>query len=359
MEADMPLAQKKPEPGFLGQLMKPRRVGEMSPLGRAVVYGTLGFWSLVVLFPLYWLLVTSFKLPIHISNGPVYLPFVDFQPELHAWREILFENAGATWLAFKNSVIVTSAATALCAVIGSAAAYAIARIEFKPKIGTIITFVVVLFGASIAVAPGGVPWRIALPSGLVIFFLAARGLQRHFRRTVGNRDILFWMISQRILPPVVTILPVYLLFQQLSLLDTQIALVITFTVVNLPIVVWLMHDFFAGIPVELEESAQLDGASRYLIFREIIVPIARSGLAATSLLVLILCWNEYLMALFLSAIKAQTLPILVAAMNTGERGIFWWNMSAVIIVMITPVILMAFFLQRFISKGFLIGAIKG
>jgi multiple sugar transport system permease protein len=130
-------------------------------------------------------------------------------------------------------------------------------------------------------------------------------------------------------------------------------------VVNLPIVVWLMHDFFMTIPIELEESAQIDGATRLTTFWEIVLPLAKPGLAATTLLVLILSWNEYLLALFLSTSKAQTMPILVAAMNAGERGILWWTMSVVIVVMIIPVVLMALILQRFISKGVLLGAVKG
>ena len=111
-----------------------------------------------------------------------------------------------------------------------------------------------------------------------------------------------------------------------------------------------MHDFFVSVPIELEESAQLDGASRLTVFYEIVLPLARAGLAATTLLVLILSWNEYVLALFLSTIKAQTMPILVAAMNGGEKGILWWSMCVVILIMIIPVIFMALMLQRFISK---------
>jgi multiple sugar transport system permease protein len=153
--------------------------------------------------------------------------------------------------------------------------------------------------------------------------------------------------------------PIYVMFQNLGLLDTHLALILCYTVVNLPIVVWLMYDFFASIPIDLEESAQLDGASRFKTFIEIVLPLARTGLAATTLLVLILAWNEYLLALFLSTTNAQTLPILVAGMNAGEKGVLWWTMCVVIILMIIPVILMALALQRFISKGVLLGAVKG
>ena len=161
------------------------------------------------------------------------------------------------------------------------------------------------------------------------------------------------------MPPVVVVLPVYIMFQRIGLLDTHLALIIAYAVVNLPIVVWLMHDFIATIPIDLEESAQLDGSSRFRIFWEIILPLSRPGLAATTLLALILSWNEYLLAAFLSTSKAQTLPIMVSAQISQERGIQWWNMSVVIILMIIPVIIMAFLLQRFISKGVLLGAVKG
>jgi len=123
-------------------------------------------------------------------------------------------------------------------------------------------------------------------------------------------------------------------------------------------VVWLMRDFFDGIPMDLEESASLDGASRYRIFFTIVLPLAKPGLAATFLLVLILCWNEYLLALFLSTADAQTLPLLIAAQN-ATRGPQWWYMSVLIIIMIAPVGGLAVVLQRFITRGLLIGAVKG
>ena len=176
---------------------------------------------------------------------------------------------------------------------------------------------------------------------------------------LGNGDILFWIISQRILPPIVVVIPIYVMFQAVKLLDTHIALIMLYAVANMPIVVWLMHDFFANLPIELEESAQLDGATRIGIFWEIVMPLTRPGLAATTLLILVLSWNEYLFAVFLATVKVQTMPIMVAAKNTGEKGIFWWEMCALIVVMIIPVIVMAILLTRFISKGVLSGAVKG
>jgi multiple sugar transport system permease protein len=352
-------AAPPPRPTGFWRLFEPPRVGEMSSGGKVVVYGLLLLWSAFVLFPLYWVAVTSLKLPIDVNAGPVYLPWVDFEPNLHAWRDLTVTGLGETVKPYINSIIVAFFSTVLGVLVGSMAAYALARIEYRPKFGTIVLFVLALLGMAVAVGVLGVDWRLAAAAAIALFVLLARALGRRFRRAVGNGDILFWMISQRILPPVVTVIPIYMMFQQVGLLDTHLALILCYTVVNLPIVVWLMHDFFAGVPIDLEESAQLDGASRLTIFFEIVLPLVRAGLAATTLLVLILSWNEYLLALFLSTSNAQTMPILVAAMNAGEKGILWWTMCVVIIIMIVPVILMALLLQRFIAKGVLLGAVKG
>jgi len=204
-----------------------------------------------------------------------------------------------------------------------------------------------------------IDWRLAVAVGVALFFFLARAVGRLYQIRLHNGDILFWIISQRILAPIVVVVPIYMMFQSVRMLDTHLALILTYCVVNMPIVVWLMFDFFNTIPRDLEESAQLDGATMFGTFREIVLPLSRAGLAATTLLVMILSWNEYLFALFLSTTKAQTMPILVAAMNAGERGILWWTMSVAIIVMIIPVVLLAVILQKYISKGLLVGAVKG
>jgi multiple sugar transport system permease protein len=216
----------------------------------------------------------------------------------------------------------------------------------------------ILAGVVAAVAVGGIDWRIAAAAGLALFILGLRALGHHFKRHLGNGDILFWIISQRILPPVVAAIPIYVMFQKLHLLDTHVALIATYTTVNLPIVVWLMYDFFVAVPKDLEESAQLDGASRFRIFIGIVLPLAKPGLIATGLLVLILAWNEYLLALFLSTVRAQTIPLLVAAQN-ATRGPQWWYMSVLIIIMIAPVVALTIAMQKYIAKGLLLGAVKG
>jgi multiple sugar transport system permease protein len=339
-------------------LFEPRRYGELAPASKLAVYGLLALWSTVVLFPLYWVAITSFKLPIDVAYPPKYLPFIDYQPSLHAWRYIFVDLGNDTFRPYMNSVIVASFSTLLALIIGSMAAYALSRIQYRPSLGSVVTFILLLAGVVLAVALAGIDWRIATLVAFVLFFFLLRALGSRFRRRLGNGDILFWIISQRILPPVVAAIPVYVMFQKLHMLDTHAALIATYTTVNLPIVVWLMYDFFVAVPKDLEESAQLDGASRFRIFIGIVLPLAKPGLIATGLLVLILAWNEYLLALFLSTAKAQTIPLLVAAQN-ATRGPQWWYMSVLIIIMIAPVLVITITLQKYIAKGLLLGAVKG
>jgi len=380
---------------LMERLFEPPGIGRMSPAAKIVAYALLLFWSAFVLFPIYWVIITSFKTPQAVNQGPFYIPFVDFQPTLDAWRAqftvdpycdlyavgrqfvLLFHNTIAfllspivsiqpmepqickVYLAYTNSFVISFASTIVCMVVGSMAAYALARIQYRPRFGNILVFVLLTLAAILATTFAGVHWFYTAAIALALFFLLARTIGKHFKGRLRNGDILFWIISQRILPPVVVVIPVYMMFQAIGLIDTHLALILVYAVANLPIVVWLMHDFFANLPIELEESAQLDGATRFGIFWEIVLPLTRPGLAATTLLTLILSWNEYLFAVFLSTSKAQTMPIMVAAKNAGEKGILWWEMCAIIMVMIIPVILMAILLQRFIAKGVLLGAIKG
>jgi len=323
----------------------------------AFTYVALGISAIVVLFPLYWVVVTSLKLPIEVFNGPFYLPFVDFQPSLHAWQYVFNVLGPDVKRAYLNTATVAFASAILTLFLGAFAAYGLTRFEYRPRVGAILSFLGCL-------ALMGVLWVLGTPTGVAalmalgLFFLVLQTLGRRFRRSLGNQDVAFWMISNRILPPVVVVIPIYLLFQQLGLLDTRTALIISYTAVNLPIAVWLMRDYFMGVPQDVEESAQIDGASRYRIFFSIVLPLAAPGLVATFLLVLVFAWNEYLVALFLSKANAQTMPLLVSAMS-GTRGTEWWYMSVVILIMILPVVVMAILLERYIERGLIVGAVKG
>jgi multiple sugar transport system permease protein len=333
-----------------------RSATDLSPRGKLVAYLILGFWTLIVLFPLYWLVVTSFKLPIQVDAGPKYIPFVDYKPTLSAWRYIFGPLRNDTLRPYENSVVVTAFSSGFALLLGSAAAYGLARFRYQPKLGTIglVFGCFVLGGAAVLL---GVPLPLAIVVALAVFVLLAKLLIGRFKRTVGNRDIAFWIVSQRILPPVAVVIPIYVLFQNLHLLDTRTALVITYTAANLPIVVWLMRDYFNTIPVELDQAAAIDGASAFRVFRTILLPLSIPGLVATFLLVFVFAWNEYLLALFLTSANAQTMPLTVAAQN-ATRGPQWWYMSVLIMIMIAPVIVLAVALERRISRGLLVGAVK-
>lgn len=337
--------------------LRRRSAVDLSPAGKLVTYIVLLAWAFIVLFPLYWLVVTSFKTPVQVATGPFFIPGVDFQPTLDAWKYILVDLGNDTLRPYLNTVVVGLSSAIIALLLGSTAAYALVRFQYRPRVGIIGLFIGSVIFAAAATALGA-PVEIALVSALVIFLILGQTIGRRFRRAFGNSDIAFWLISQRMLPPVAVVIPIYVLFQRLGLLDTQLALIITYVATNLPIVIWLMRDYFASLPAELEESAAVDGASTYRIFRSIVVPIAVPGLVATFLLVLVFAWNEYLLALFLSSANAQTMPLTVAAQN-ATRGPQWWYMSVLILLMIGPVVAVAIALERYISRGLLVGALKG
>src|SRR5713226_4489002 len=310
-----------------------------SPAVTAVSYALLVAWAVVVLFPLYWLAVTSLKTPLDVNNGPFYLPFRDFKPTLESWRYIFVDLGEDTFRPYLNTVVVGLTSTTITVLLGSMAAYGLVRMRYRVRLGAVACFIGALAVAVAAIALG-VPFLLAGAAGVALFLILLQTVARRAKRALGNDDIAFWMISQRMLPPVAAVIPIYILFQQLSLLDTWAALIIAYVAAHLPIVVWLMRDYFQSIPLELEESAAVDGASPYRIFRSIVLPLAVPGLVATFLFVLVFAWNEYLLALFLTSANAQTLPLTVAAQN-ATRGPQWWYMSVLIMIMIVPVIAMA------------------
>jgi multiple sugar transport system permease protein len=329
----------------------------MSLPAMVVSYALLCAWALVVLFPLYWLAITSVKTPIEVNNGPYYIPFKDFKPTLDSWHYIFFDLRDDTFRPYLNTIVVGLTSTTITILLGSMAAYGLVRMRYRVAIGAIASFVIGL-AVAIVVIVAGVAWVLGVVAGLAVFVLLSQTVAKRFRKALGNDDIAFWMISQRMLPPVAVVIPIYIFFQQLGLLDSWPALIIAYTASHLPIVVWLMRDYFHSVPIELEESAAIDGASKYRVFTAVVLPLATPGLVATFLFVLVFAWNEYLIALFLTSANAQTLPLTVAAQN-ATRGPQWWYMSVLILIMILPVIAMAIALERYIARGLLVGAVKG
>jgi multiple sugar transport system permease protein len=194
---------------------------------------------------------------------------------------------------------------------------------------------------------------------VILGSLAAYGLSRFKYRFwfMRNDDILFFFISQLILPPVVLALPFLVLYKDLALLDTQIGLILLYTLTVLPIVIWIMRDQFNSIPVELDEAALVDGLSVWGAFGRIILPIALPGIVAAFILSLVLTWNEYFFAALLTGSEAKTLPVMVAS-QTGSQGINWWSMAALSTAAIAPLVLVGILLERYIVKGLATGAVK-
>lgn len=283
---------------------------------RALIYGALALWTFIALFPLYWTLSTSVKLGRDVTQGHL-IPWIDFSPSWKGWQSLglspdtIFatSNVRDEFLErFFNSVIASVGAATLAVVIGSLAAYGLSRFDYKF-------------------------WRF------------------------GNKDISFFFLSQLILPPVVLAMPFLILYKELALLDTRIGLILIYTLMVLPIVIWVMRDQFDTIPNEIEQAALVDGCSIWEAFLKIVLPIALPGMVAAFILSIILCWNEYFFASLLTGFDAQTLPVMVAS-QTGSQGINWWTMAALSAAAIAPLVLIGIFLERYIVMGLTAGSGK-
>jgi multiple sugar transport system permease protein len=274
---------------------------------RPWLYIPLVLWTVFVVFPIYWIIVTSFKTQIAIASGATYIPWVQFKPVLDAWNDVLFglDSVGPY---VRNSLIIDLASTLVAVAFGAMAAYGLTRYRYR-------------FG----------------------FF--------------NNRDMLFWFVSQRMMPPIVTALAFYFILKQLGLLDTWLGMIIVYVGFNLPLVIWFMNSFFQQIPFALEEAAAIDGANRAQMFSYIVLPLSMPGLVATFLLVFTFAWNEFLFAVTLTFNKAQTLPVLIAAQQT-EKGTAWWTISAISLVSIVPMIVFAIVLNKRLVTGLLGGSAK-
>ncbi|KQY57867.1 ABC transporter permease [Ensifer sp. Root142] len=332
---------------------------------RWVALGGCLIWLAITFFPLYWVLITSFKTPIAVVGGPTYLPFVDFEPSLTAWRELLSGQRGQFYNTFLASTIIGLSASILATGIGAMAAYALVRFTFRFRLASALIFVVIAFG-------GFLLGRNVLGFGqgisLIYAFIAALALavfSSRFRLPgpeLGNNDIVFWFVSQRMFPPIVAAFALYLMYTEMGklgfkLVDSYIGLTFAYVAFSLPIVIWLMRDFFEALPLEVEEAAMVDNVPSWRIFFGIVLPMSKPGLIATFMITLAFVWNEFLFALFLTNSRWQTLPILVAGQNS-QRGDEWWAISAAALVAIIPMMVMAGLLSRLMRSGLLLGAIK-
>ena len=258
--------------------------------------------TMFIFFPIVWLVSTSFKNPVDMfAVPPIFIPA---NPTFDHYATLFFEAEIVKYIL--NSVIVAVSTTLLALVTGTLAAYSLARFRL--------------------------PYRM-------------------------NERLSFWVLSTRMFPPIVTIIPLFAMMRFFNLLNTRIGLVIAYTAFNLPFVVWMMRGFFMEIPEELEEAAMVDGDSRMSAFRRIILPIAKPGLVATSIFTLILSWNEFLFALVISFLKSTTLTVGAAQFVTGY-GIRWGKISAACIIAIIPTLTVGLLGQKYLVRGLTMGAVK-
>lgn len=283
---------------------------------RVALYGVLIIWAVVCLFPIFWTLTTSFKVARNVMQGDI-VPWLEFTPKWLGWRSLGLSPDTIGDIStvreeflkrFFNSTIISVSASALAVALGSLAAYGLSRFSYR-------------FG---------------------------------FMR---NSDISFFFLSQLILPPVVLALPFLVLYKELALLDTRIGMIAIYTLMVLPIVIWIMRDQFASVPVELEEAALVDGLSIWGVFLRIVMPLVLPGMVAAFILSLVLCWNEYFFAALLTATDAKTLPVMIAS-QTGSQGINWWSMAALSAAGILPLVFIGVLLEKHIIKGMTAGAVK-
>jgi multiple sugar transport system permease protein len=267
-------------------------------------YGLATLALAATLAPIYWLITISLKREIdQFAYPPLW---VNFSPTASHYTD-LFRTGSASHY-FWNSVVVAALSTICSLLAGVPAAYALARF----------------------------PWPHRWADG-----------------------ISFWILSTRMLPPIVTVVPLFLMLRELRLINSLAGLGLIYTAFNLPFVIWMMRGFFEEVPKELEEAALLDGDSRMGVLVRIVMPIVKPGLAATAVFCLIVAWNEFLFALILTQTRAaMTLPVGIAAQVT-QYEIKWGVMSAAGVLAMIPVLIFAAVAQKYLVRGLSLGAVKG
>jgi sorbitol/mannitol transport system permease protein len=258
--------------------------------------------ALIFFFPVLWMVLNSFKTERDANTSPN----LNIDLNLDRYREVT-ETAGGLLSfgeAFMNSVVIVLISTAIVLALAIPAAYALA---VKPV----------------------VKWR----------------------------DVLFFFISTKFLPVVASILPIWILARELDLLNTRVVLVVLYTAINLPLAVWMLRSFFAEIPRELIEAAEIDGAGLRGQLTSVILPIAAPGIAATALLCVIFAWNEFFYAVQLNPVDGSTVPVWVTT-NISTRGEFLAKLSAASVLACIPVVLAGWIAQKRMIRGLAMGAIK-
>jgi multiple sugar transport system permease protein len=288
-------------------MAEPTRSGGAAEPIRYAIFSVIAIVvAMIFLFPIYWSFSTSLRNPMETFTVAGFgIPWIHFTPTLNNWIEQA--NTPETRQALTNSTVIAIGAALLALLLGTPAAYALARFRFE--------------------------W-------------------------MPNRDITVWFLSQRILPPVATVIPFYLVMRYLGLLDTHLALILLNATFILPFVVVIVRQTFLDLPVELEESAMVDGCDHLSAFWRIALPLAAPSIAATGLIIFAFTWNEFIFALTISSREAITVPVHMAgAIDT--RGVQFWFMGVRAMIAMIPPVIIALLAQRYIVRGLTLGAVKG
>jgi len=273
---------------------------ERKPLASKILVTALVVaFTAVCVFPFYWTLLTSVKSRVDVIDPSVWFfkPTIENYVNVFTKRNLLFNIV--------NSLIVVSSTTVVSLALGTLAAYGFARFSFKRK-----------------------------------------------------EDVAFWVLSLRMLPPMAVVISFFVLGRLLHMLDNHLYLAIIYLSFNIPFTIWMMRGFIEDVPIEIEESAWIDGCSRYSGFFRIVFPIVSPGLVATAIFCVIQSWNEFSLAFFLTSFNAKTIPTIVTAF-LSVTGVLWGEMAAVGIIAITPIVVFSFFVQKNLVRGMTFGAIKG
>lgn len=263
---------------------------------------TLLAWliGMLIFFPILWTVLTSFKTEAQaISDPPV---FFNFDWTLENYFTV--QERSNYFLHFWNSVVISVGSTVIGLIIAIPAAWSMAFVPSKQ-----------------------------------------------------TKNVLMWMLSTKMLPPVGVLVPLYLIFRDVGLLDTRTGLVIVLTLINLPIIVWMLYTYFKEIPVDILEAARMDGASLWNEIIYVLTPMAVPGIASTLLLNIILAWNEAFWTLNLTAAKAAPLTAFIASYSSPE-GLFYAKLSAASTMAIAPILIMGWFSQKQLVRGLTFGAVK-
>ncbi len=316
------------------------RVDKVSPRARttgavrAVVVLAI---ALLMLIPIYVMGITAFKTRSDVVASP---PLVVFKPTLE----------GVMFL-FTDRAVISSGR--------------IAEYDQRAKTGQMNIFEQIAFENGMEIT-GPSPfvgrlWNSIVVAGistlLSVFFGVLAGYAFSRFNLPGKEDLAFFILSTRMLPAVVVTIPIFLMYRQLALHDTQLGLIILYTAFNLSFSVWLMRGFMDEIPREYEEAALVDGYSRFQTFYKIVLPQAATGIAATVVFCLIFAWNEYAFALMLTSEKARTAPPGIATL-LGRGGIEWSAIAAGSLLFLIPVVIVTFALRKYLLRGVTFGAIR-